>query len=228
METFINVVLSLLIFVAVFGLIGGFSLLGIDFFTPWGQSYIHGSINRDTYAFQTLDESNTQGVAVLRNRVACTKFKLEVTFDYPVDVTVFYYDADGKPIAMTEVSDEFLEMNYQDMPALAKSVRIEVRRTDGGAFSDADLLFLSSKVKFSISTKAQPFYLKWFAKQNEIKFTWITSDSSGDVNSGSSYDPSGAEDVWEFGSPDASDDDPWDVSGADDAWQGFLPGIGQL
>ncbi len=166
MSNAFTVVLAILFFIAVFSFIGGFEMLDV-YIPPVNQSYIHGYIDLDSLKFVPLNGDDVVGSAVLKNKLECKRFSLEIDVNYPVEATVFYYDENGKAIAVTESITGSLDMAYKDMPDFCSYIRVQVRRTDGGYFSDADLLTLSSKVRLVISTKKQALLDQWLDSFNK-------------------------------------------------------------
>lgn len=154
-------VICLLFFVACLGFFGVFEQLGI-YVPPLDQSYVRGRIDLSTGNLVSgndlsVDDNN---VAVLKNALECYKFSLELKTDFPVEVDVLYYDQTWKPLAITENITGDFYMNYVDMPENVKYIRLQVRRTDGQALENDEILLLSSKVQLSVTDKQEDWVSK--------------------------------------------------------------------
>ena len=160
MTDFISVVACLLFFVMVFNFIGGFDFVGV-YIPPLNQSYMHGYIDLETMVFVPLSVDGSIGTAVLKDKLTCYQFSVDLALDIPVELSVIYYNDDGKPFAITTGITESLEMPYKDMPLDCAAIRVQVARTDGKGFSDADLLTLPSKVQLRITDKPQSILDSW-------------------------------------------------------------------
>ena len=160
MNDFIIVIVCLLFFVMVFSVIGGFDMVGV-YIPPLNQAYMHGYIDLETMSFVPLEVDGAIGTAVLKDRLTCYQFSVDLSLDIPVELSVIYYDADGNPFAITTGITDALVMSYKDMPLDCTAIRVQVARTDGKGFSDADLLTLPSKVQLRITDEPQSLLASW-------------------------------------------------------------------